>query len=193
MEIDDTLREALGIDVIGSLTHKSLLGTTETDWKPFTLFDGTEVLVPHNLNTTIDPVTGDLLAYAQGDTSFSRPHGCPKAVVSLTRSFARNRSTRHMASSIRPTTARMTLFNEEQIDFYRQKRQWFEQRPDCGTSMAIPGTAFGDIAVVPAPFLKNPRGIRDIREWYISQPCGVITSMPCSSGSARSRCNISGP
>jgi uroporphyrinogen-III decarboxylase len=30
------------------------------------------------------------------------------------------------------------------------------------------GTAFGDIALVPAPFLKHPKGIRDIEEWYIS-------------------------
>jgi uroporphyrinogen-III decarboxylase len=30
------------------------------------------------------------------------------------------------------------------------------------------GLAFGDIALVPAPFLKNPRGIRDIAEWYVS-------------------------
>jgi len=30
------------------------------------------------------------------------------------------------------------------------------------------GTAFGDIALVPAPFLKRPRGIRDIAEWYMS-------------------------
>lgn len=31
------------------------------------------------------------------------------------------------------------------------------------------GTAFGDIAPVPAPFLKHPRGIRDIEEWYVSE------------------------
>jgi len=30
------------------------------------------------------------------------------------------------------------------------------------------GTAFGDIALVPAPFLKHPKGIRDVAEWYIS-------------------------
>jgi hypothetical protein len=30
------------------------------------------------------------------------------------------------------------------------------------------GTAFGDIALVPAPWLKHPRGIRDIEEWYVS-------------------------
>jgi len=30
------------------------------------------------------------------------------------------------------------------------------------------GTAFGDIALVPAPSLKYPKGIRDIAEWYVS-------------------------
>ncbi len=30
------------------------------------------------------------------------------------------------------------------------------------------GTSFGDIATVPAMWLKNPKGIRDIAEWYIS-------------------------
>jgi hypothetical protein len=30
------------------------------------------------------------------------------------------------------------------------------------------GTGFGDIALVPAPFLKHPKGIRDVEEWYVS-------------------------
>ena len=30
------------------------------------------------------------------------------------------------------------------------------------------GTAFGDIALVPGPFLKHPKGIRDVTEWYVS-------------------------
>jgi len=32
----------------------------------------------------------------------------------------------------------------------------------------VPGAAFGDIALVPATFLKHPKGIRDVEEWYIS-------------------------
>ncbi len=32
----------------------------------------------------------------------------------------------------------------------------------------IGGTGFGDIALVTAPFLKHPKGIRDIEEWYVS-------------------------
>ena len=37
-----------------------------------------------------------------------------------------------------------------------------------GTILIVPGTGFGDIALVPAPFLKHPKGIRDIEEWYVS-------------------------
>jgi uroporphyrinogen-III decarboxylase len=33
---------------------------------------------------------------------------------------------------------------------------------------ALGGTGFGDIALVPGPGLKHPKGIRDISEWYIS-------------------------
>ena len=33
---------------------------------------------------------------------------------------------------------------------------------------ALGSMALGDIAMVPAPFLKRPRGIRDVAEWYMS-------------------------
>jgi len=37
-----------------------------------------------------------------------------------------------------------------------------------GIVVNVGGTAFGDIAIVPAPFLKHPKGIRDISEWYMA-------------------------
>ena len=37
-----------------------------------------------------------------------------------------------------------------------------------GVVATFGGTAFGDIALVPGPFLTNPKGIRDITEWYVS-------------------------
>ncbi len=49
-EIDDALREALGIDVVGIITRCSMFGTQQQGWKPFTLNDGTEVLVTEDFN-----------------------------------------------------------------------------------------------------------------------------------------------
>ena len=41
-----------------------------------------------------------------------------------------------------------------------------------GTNKAVlasfGGTAFGDIALVPGPWMKHPKGIRGIEEWYVS-------------------------
>ena len=37
-----------------------------------------------------------------------------------------------------------------------------------GVIATFGGTAFGDIALVPGPALKYPKGIRDITEWYVS-------------------------
>jgi uroporphyrinogen-III decarboxylase len=34
--------------------------------------------------------------------------------------------------------------------------------------MTFPGTGFGDIALVPATWMKRTKGIRDLEEWYIS-------------------------
>jgi uroporphyrinogen-III decarboxylase len=38
----------------------------------------------------------------------------------------------------------------------------------CAIIGGVGGTGFGDIALVPAPFLKHPKGIRDVSEWYVS-------------------------
>ena len=37
-----------------------------------------------------------------------------------------------------------------------------------GVCAAFGGTALGDIAFVPGPSLKHPKGIRDVTEWYVS-------------------------
>lgn len=166
-DIDDHLRDALGIDVIGRLGRKSLFGTDERQWKPFTMFDGTEVLVPHNLNTTVDQATGDLLTYPDGDTSVPPSGRMPKGGYFFD-SIVRQEPINEETLDPRDNCEEFQLLGEEDLAFYREVRQWFEARSEFGTVAMVPGTAFGDIAVVPAPFLKNPKGIRDIQEWYIS-------------------------
>ena len=58
-------------------------------------------------------------------------------------------------------------YPEEDLDYYEKACREAEAT-GLGVIATFGGTAFGDIALVPAPFLKNPRGIRDITEWYMS-------------------------
>ncbi len=166
-EIDDQLRAALGIDVVGRGSRKSLFGTDEGDWKPFTLFDGTEVLVPHNLNTTIDEATGDLLAYPEGDISVPPSVRMPKGGYFFD-AIVRQEPIDEAKLNPDDNCEEFGLLSDEDVAHFKKARQWFEARADYGAVVVIPGTAFGDIALVPAPFLKHPKGIRDIQEWYIS-------------------------
>jgi len=166
-EVDDELRAALGIDVIGALTRTSILGTDESDWKSFTMFDGTEVLVPHNFNTTIEEESGDLLAYPQGDTSVAPSVRMPRGGYFFD-SIVRQPPIDEDNLDPMDNCEEFSLFTAEDIAFYEDKKRWLAARGDCGVIMVIPGSAFGDIALVPAPFLKNPKGIRDITEWYMS-------------------------
>ena len=166
-EIDDELRDALGIDVVGRLPRKSIFGTDEADWKPFTMNDGTEVLVPHNFNTRVDEGSGDLLVYPEGDTSVPPSGRMPKGGYFFD---AIIRQERIDEDGLDPNDnlEEFGYCGEEDIAYYQGVKQWFNQHGDYGSIVIVPGTAFGDIALVPAPYLKHPKGIRDIEEWYVS-------------------------
>jgi uroporphyrinogen-III decarboxylase len=60
------------------------------------------------------------------------------------------------------------LIGEEDLKIYEQRARELYDNTDLAVTAGFPGTAFGDIALVPAAFLKHPKGIRDIEEWYIS-------------------------
>ena len=166
-EVDDELRAALGIDIVGKLPRKSIFGTDESSWKPFVFNEGTEVLVPHNFNTSIEEQTGDTLMYPEGDTSVAPSGRMPNGGYFFD-AIVRQQPIDEDRLDPADNTEEFVLLGEEDIEYFRQVRQWFEQRRDYGAIVVIPGTAFGDIALVPAPFLKHPKGIRDIAEWYMS-------------------------
>ncbi len=67
-EIAPDLQEALGVDVVGVGAPRGFFGFEMKDWKPWTTFDGTPVLVPGQFNTEPDE-NGDILLYPQGDMS----------------------------------------------------------------------------------------------------------------------------
>ena len=165
-EIDDELRAALPIDVVGALGRRSIFGTESRDWKPFTLFDGTECLVPGQFNVTRAP-GGGWHMYPEGDTT-APPSGHMPAGGYFFDSIIRQPPIDEDRLDPADNLEEFALLGEADLDYYRAQKLWFEERGDLGALLVIPGAAFGDIALVPAPSLRAPRGIRDIEEWYVS-------------------------
>ena len=165
-EVDDELRGALGIDVIGIPGRKTLFGTVSGNWKPFTMNDGTQVLVSGDFNFTKDEA-GDTYIYPEGDMSVP-PSGRMPASGYFFDAIIRQDPIDEDKLDPEDNLEEFGLLSEEDLAYYRSMRQWLQQRPDCGAMLVVPGAAFGDIALVPATFLKHPKGIRDVEEWYIS-------------------------
>jgi hypothetical protein len=164
-EIDDRLREALGIDVIGSLARRSIFGTEAKDWKPFTTFDGTPCLLPGQMNLTQAP-DGGWYMHPEGDTEVGPSGHMPEGAYffdAVIRQDPIDESRLDPADN----TEEFGLLSPEDLAYYREKKVWFETRRQYGSILVIPGTAFGDIALVPAPWLRHPKGIRDVAEWYM--------------------------
>ncbi len=164
-ELESDLLDALGVDTVGLPPPSTIFGFRNENWKEFKAPWGQRLLVPENFNTTEDP-NGDLLIYPQGDT-----HSPPSGRMSTSSVF--------FDSIVRQEPIDEDNLNpEDNLEEFQplsdSDLKWYEQNARHVASSAravvggIGGTGFGDIALVPAPFLKHPKGIRDVEEWYIS-------------------------
>ena len=166
-EIDEELRKALGLDVVGVHPPCNMFGFRNEGWKAFTMpVDGTEVLVPEMFNYTSDG-DGSLLMYPEGDTSVAPCAKMPKYSYfwdSVKRQEPINDSTLDPMDNCEE----FGLFSDADIEYFKKTVDHYYENTDAGIYLTFPAIAFGDIAAVPAPWMKDPKGIRDVEEWYIS-------------------------
>jgi Uroporphyrinogen decarboxylase (URO-D) len=165
-EVGPDLRQALGIDVADLPKPGNMFGFANTGWKPWRTFDGTNVLVPDKFNTNPEP-SGDILMYPQGDESVGPSARMPKGGYYFD-SIGRQKPIDDAKLNPADNTEEFSPVSEDHLKFYERHAAELYNNTDLAIAAGFPGTAFGDIALVPAPWLKDPKGIRDIEEWYIS-------------------------
>jgi len=164
-EIDEKLREVLGIDVLPVLPPKTMFGFENKDWKEFTLFDGTEVLVPGDFNVTSDGKGGWYL-YPEGDTSVPPSGHMPKDGFYFD-AICRQQPVIEGELDPADNLQEFSILTAEDIAPLVENAD-NAYRMNKGAILSSPGTGFGDIALVPAMWMKDTPGIRDIEEWYVS-------------------------
>ena len=164
-EIDEALQEAIGIDVLGVGGPRTLFGFENRDWKPFTLFDGTEVLVPGDFNVTAD-ANGGWLIYPEGDMSVPPSGYMPRSGFYFDATH-RQEPIDDAALDPADNLEEFAPLSAEDIAHYAAGAKTAAQRGK-GAILSCPGTGFGDIALVPAMWMKHPKGIRGVEDWYVS-------------------------
>jgi hypothetical protein len=164
-EIDPQLHAKLEIDVVGLAGPKTMFGFKNKNWKNFELFDGTPVQVPGDFNFTVAE-NGDLLIHPQGDLSVPPSGRLPKGGYYFD-AICRQQPIIEDKLDPADNFEEFGVLSESDLDYYSQQGK-IASATGKGVIVGIPGTAFGDIALVPAVWMKQVKGIRDIEEWYIS-------------------------
>ena len=165
-EIDEELMKILGVDVIGLSPSNNMFGIkNHGELKEFKTFWGQTVLVPKDFNTTIDN-NGDLLIYPEGDTSVAPCAKMPKSSYFFD-AVIRQEPIDDATLKVEDNLEEFNPISEEDLTYWKNEIEKVKES-DKAIIANMGGTAFGDIALVPGLNLKNPKGIRDIAEWYMS-------------------------
>ena len=165
-EIKPDLMEALGVDVVGLGKPATMFGFKNEGWKSWTTFEGTPVLVPEGFNTDPD-ANGDILMYPEGDKSVPASARMPKGGFYFD-SIVRQPPIDEENLNVEDNLEEFGPIADEDLEHFRREAERIYEQTEKAILANFGGTAFGDIALVPAPWLKHPKGIRDIEEWYIS-------------------------
>jgi hypothetical protein len=163
--VEEDLKHAMGLDVNGVFRRKTMFGFPAGNWKPWRTHQGLEVLVPGDFNTTTGE-NGDTLIYPEGDLSVAPSGRMPKdgyffdSIIRQEPIDEDRLNPDDNLEEFNPLSAEDVASIAADVDAVAGSGR--------AVMAALGGTAFGDIALVPGPFLKHPKGIRDVSEWYMS-------------------------
>lgn len=163
--IEDDLKAALGVDTDSIANDTTMFGFPpggDKEWKtPW----GQTVLVPADFNTATTQ-SGDVYIYPCGDTACE-----PCAHMPSNGYFfdvvIRGNTYDEDDEDPKDNLEEFSALSEEALRFMRGQLPE-KIRGGRGLVAQVGGTGIGDIALVPAPMLRRPKGLRDITEWYMA-------------------------
>lgn len=165
-EIGMDLLEAIGADVVPLESTRTFFGYHRRDWKPWTLHDGTPMLVPGGFNTEPEP-NGDILQYPEGDKSAPPSGRMPKDGY-YSDTIVRQPPIDDDTLKAEDNLEEFGPITPGELAYFEAEAKRLYEQTDKAILANFGGTGFGDIALVPVPWMKYPKGIRDIEEWYVS-------------------------
>lgn len=165
-EVEPDLQAALGIDTVILLGTGTAFGFKLEGWKEWTSFGGTPVLVPGGFNTVPEP-NGDLLLYPEGDRSAPPSGRMPKGGFYFD-VIVRQSPVNDRQLNVEDNLEEFAPISAEDLEHYRLLAGELYTETDKSIVVNLGALSLGNIARVPGPALRQPKGIRDIEEWYIS-------------------------
>ena len=165
-EIKADLVDALGIDTVLIINRGTLFGFPLEGWKEWTTFAGTPVLVPAGFNTRTEP-NGELLLYPQADRSAAPSGRMPRGGFYFDL-IERQEPFKDENLCVEDNLEEYTVISDEELEHFRRCAEELYNQTDKAIVLNLGVMSLGNIARIPGPGLKYPKGIRAVEEWYVS-------------------------
>jgi hypothetical protein len=165
-EVALDLGEALGIDTASLHGTGTMFGFPAEQFKAWRLRDGTPVLVPGGFNTEYAP-SGELFQHPGSDRLCAPCAKMPEGGHFFD-ALIRQPEIDEEKLSPADNLEEFGPIADDELARYAARACRLHAQTDRALFCTFGGLTFGDIALVPATFLKKPKGIRDIEEWYVS-------------------------
>lgn len=163
-EVEDDLLEAIGVSTKPFWGRSTMFAFENKGWKEWDTPWGQKVLVPEQFITTENE--REILIYAEGDMNYPPAATMPKSSYFFD---STNRQKPIDEDNLNPedNMEEFGYLTDEDVAYLESRKSELEESEYLITGN-FGGTGFGDIALVPGPGLKDPKGIRDVAEWYMA-------------------------
>lgn len=167
-EVDEDLQDRLGCDFVSTWPMNNLIGFDNTPVKSFTMNDGTPVVVPGDFNTEYEP-DGRLFQYARGDRNYPPSCVMPKGGFYFDSTVRSKPVEDDDTLNVEDNLEEFVLLDDETLRRIETDTTTLYDKTERALVSSGPGgTGLGDIAFVPGPMLSDPKGVREITDWYMS-------------------------
>ena len=161
---DDDLLDALGVHTHGVFSPWTKFGYENKNWKEWKTPWGQIVLVGEDFQ--VDETETDVFIYPCGDRSVQPSGHMPKTSYFFD-AIIRQEPIDDATLRVEDNLEEFKPIADATLDFVRTQLDAIRVSGRAAV-LCIGGTGFGDVGAVPGTQLRQPKGIRDIEEWYIS-------------------------
>jgi hypothetical protein len=165
-EVETDLLDAMKLDVQPIFPQRTIFGFPNENWKEWRTPWGQDVLVSGHFETDTD-AQGNTFIYPQGDRSAPASGHMPKSGYFFDTIERIDPNYDEDNLQVEDNLEEFGPMSDEEADYWKNQADHYR---DCdrAVSVHLNGTCLGDIALVPAPFLTHPKGVRGVADWYMT-------------------------
>jgi hypothetical protein len=162
--VEPDLLKKIGADVVPLWNRGNLFGLSGPIEKRWDMGDGTPALMPDDFEYDVAE-NGYTMVYPGGDRDAPYSLHMPPEGTFFDNIYRSPPVDEDNLTPIEDYKDNYTLNTEEDCVYWERESKRLYEETDFAVMGVKGGMGLGDIAEIPGPFIKNPKGIRDIEGW----------------------------